>query len=95
MELLIYAGLILASVFLLYINWKILKISQDILKVSIELLKETVIIRNETVDIRKMTRTIKDETVLLREIMAGDLYDLQQVGKKRQKKTVAKKLSER
>jgi len=94
-EQLIYAGLILASLVLLYINWKILGVSQEILKVSVELLKETVIIRHETIDIRKMTRTIKDETVLLREIMAGDLYELQQVGKTRQKETVTKKLSER
>ena len=85
-EIGIYGLLFLASVFLIYINWKILRVSQTILNVSVELLKETVIIRKETINIRKMTRTIQKETILLREIMAGDLDELQQVGQKVQKK---------
>ena len=93
-EQLIYAGLILASISLLYINWKILRISQHILKVSVELLKETVVIRHETITIRKMTETITEETILLRKIMAGDLNDMQQqVGKTRQKTSIKEKLS--
>tara|TARA_Y100000593_G_C4288780_1_gene327105 strand:- start:661 stop:957 length:297 start_codon:yes stop_codon:yes gene_type:complete len=55
------------TLFLVYINWKILKISQSILQVSKELLHETVIIRIETVRLREISMNIYDESVRLRE----------------------------
>ena len=54
------------TLFLVWINWKILKISKDILHVSRELLHETVIIRIETVRIREISINIYDESVKLR-----------------------------
>ena len=54
------------TLFLVYINWKILKISQEILHVSRELLRETVVIRIETVRLREISMNIYDESVRLR-----------------------------
>ena len=64
--ILISVGLGSLTLFLVYINWKILKISQDILQVSKQLLKETIIIRVETVWIREISQSIHEESVRLR-----------------------------
>ena len=54
------------TLFLVWINWKILRISQGILQISKNLLDETIIIRIETVNIRKLTDKIYVESVRLR-----------------------------
>ena len=59
-------GLGSLTLFLVWINWKILRISKDILIVSRELLKETVVIRVETVRIREISINIYEESVKLR-----------------------------
>ena len=64
--ILISVGLGSLTLFLVYINWKILKISQDILQVSKQLLKETIIIRVKTVWIREISQSIHEESVRLR-----------------------------
>ena len=59
--------------FLVYINWKILKVSEKILDVSVEVLKETVIIRIETVKIRDISEDVLVETTRLRKVMGDPL----------------------
>jgi len=54
------------TLFLVWINWKILKISNAILEVSRDLLKETIIIRVETIKIRDISIDIYKESVKLR-----------------------------
>ena len=64
----VFGSLALGSLtlFLVWINWKILKISKDILYVSRELLHETVIIRIENVRIREISGNSHEERVRLR-----------------------------
>ena len=64
----ILVGMFLGSltIFLVYINWKILRVSRGILKVSIDLLKETVIIKKETVLIRELSEEILIESIKMR-----------------------------
>ena len=59
------------TLFLVYINWKILKVSQALLQISLELLAETIIIREETVLIRHISEDIYVESVRLRKAL-GD-----------------------
>ena len=54
------------TLFLVWINWKILRISKDILEVSRGLLEETIIIRVETIRIRDISLDIYYESVKLR-----------------------------
>ena len=64
----ILVGVFLGSltIFLVYINWKILKVSRDILKVSVDLLKETIVIRRETIVIRELSEEILIESIKMR-----------------------------
>ena len=59
------------TLFLVYINWKILRVSQALLKISLDLLEETVIVRKETVLIRHISEDIYVESVRLRKAL-GD-----------------------
>lgn len=59
-------GLVSLTIFLVYINWKILKVSREILNVSIDLLKETIVIRKETVLIRELSEEILIESIKMR-----------------------------
>ena len=59
------------TLFLVYINWKILRVSQALLKISLELLAETIIIREETVLVRHISENIYVESVRLRKAL-GD-----------------------
>ena len=59
-------GLGSLTTFLVYINWKILRVSRGILKVSIDLLKETIVIRKETVLIRELSEEILIESIKMR-----------------------------
>ena len=59
------------TLFLTFINWKILNISRGILNISIELLKETIIIREETVWIREISGDVLVESIRLRKAL-GD-----------------------
>jgi len=52
------------TLFLVWINWKILKISQ-------RLLEETIIIKVETINIRVVSSKVLDETMHMRETL-GD-----------------------
>jgi|6_EtaG_2_1085325.scaffolds.fasta_scaffold15506_3 hypothetical protein len=65
------AGVGSLTLFLVWINWQILKISQHILEVSIELLAETITIRVETIKIRKISYKVLDETIRMRKAL-GD-----------------------
>ena len=60
------------TLFLVWINWQILKISQHILEVSIELLAETITIRVETIKIREVSEQVHLETIRMREAL-GDV----------------------
>ena len=60
------------TLFLVWINWRILQISKHILEVSIELLAETVIIRVETIKIREVSESVLRETVRMRKAL-GDI----------------------
>ena len=60
------------TLFLIWINWKILKISQCILQISVELLAETVIIRVETIKIRDVSEKVLEETTRMRRAL-GDV----------------------
>tara|TARA_R110002020_G_scaffold13962_2_gene49778 strand:+ start:181 stop:444 length:264 start_codon:yes stop_codon:yes gene_type:complete len=61
--------------FLLWVNYRILKISGKILAVSEALLDETIIIRQETVTIREISVDILKETIVLRESIGGPLEE--------------------
>ena len=74
MEVLLVATLLVSvsiTLFLTFINWRILNISNGILNISIELLKETIIIREETILIRKISEEVLVESILLRKAL-GD-----------------------
>lgn len=77
MELLLVATLLVSislgsiTLFLTFINWRILNISKGILNISVELLKETIIIREETVWIRKISEDVLVESIRLRKAL-GD-----------------------
>ena len=77
MELLLVATLLVSislgsiTLFLTYINWRILNLSKGILNISVELLKETIIIREETVWIRKISEDVLVESIRLRKAL-GD-----------------------
>ena len=60
------------TLFLVWINWRILRISQRILEVSVELLAETVIIRVETIKIREVSENVLAETIRMRTAL-GDV----------------------
>ena len=55
------------TLFLVWINWKILRISQEFLNVSKDLLKETIILRVETIKIREISVDILKESIKLRQ----------------------------
>ena len=59
------------TVFLTWVNWRILKISENLLNVSINMLKETIIIRKETILIRKISEDVLVESIRLRKAL-GD-----------------------
>jgi hypothetical protein len=61
--------------FLLWVNYRILKISERILVVSEALLEETIIIRQETIAIREISVEILNETIILREAVGGPLEE--------------------
>ena len=59
------------TLFLVYINWKILKVSQALLKISLDLLEETIVVRKETIFVRQISEKIYIESVRLRKAL-GD-----------------------
>ena len=65
------AGIGSLTLFLAWINWKILRISQRILDVSVKLLNETIIIRVETIKIRVISYKVLEETIRMRKAV-GD-----------------------
>jgi len=80
------------TLFLVYINWKILQISKSILHVSKELLRETIVIRVETVLLREISMNIYNESVRLRKntempddisVPFPSIGDMEKVGTKR------------
>ena len=79
MELLLVAtGSI--TLFLTYINWRILNISKGILNISVELLKETIIIREETVLIRKISEDVLVESIRLRKALGDPVEEMSKDG---------------
>ena len=66
------AGIGSLTLFLVWINWRLLRISQSLLGINIKLLKETIIIRVETIKISEYSYKVLDETRLLRETL-GDV----------------------
>ena len=75
MELLLVATLLVSislgsiTLFLTFINWRILNLSKGILNISVELLKETSIIHEETVWIRKISEDGLVESIRLRKAL--------------------------
>mgnify|MGYP003143782517 CR=1 FL=1 len=65
-------GLGSLTLFLVWINWRILKISKHILEVSVELLAETITIRVETIKIREISEQVHLETIRMRKAL-GDV----------------------
>tara|TARA_B100000470_G_C19768746_1_gene381928 strand:- start:70 stop:420 length:351 start_codon:yes stop_codon:yes gene_type:complete len=63
------------SSFLLWVNYRILKISERILWVSEQLLEETIIIREETIKIRVISIDVLKETVKMREAIGEPLEE--------------------
>ena len=61
--------------FLLWVNYRILKISEKILVVSERLLEETIVIREETIKIRVISIDVLQETVKMREAIGEPLED--------------------
>ena len=57
--------------FLVWINWRILKLTEKLLEISVELLSETVIIRIETVRVREISESILMEATRTRKAL-GD-----------------------
>jgi hypothetical protein len=72
--------------FLLWVNYRILKISGKILAVSEALLDETIIIRQETITIREISVDILKETIILREAIGGPLEEDKPKSQKRRRK---------
>ena len=71
-------GTLLASIclgsftlFLTWINWRILKVSENILNISIKMLKETIIIKKETILIKEISEDVLVESIKLRKAL-GD-----------------------
>ena len=64
------------TIFLSYINWKILQISQDILEINIKIYDETVIIREETMFIRDLSQSLLSETKYMRQTLGEPLADI-------------------
>jgi len=71
-------GTLLASIglgsftlFLTYINWRILRVSESILSISIRMLKETIVIREETVLIREISENVLVESIRLRKAIGS------------------------
>ncbi len=71
-------GTLLASIglgsftlFLTWINWRIFKVSESILSVSIKMLKETITIKDETILIREISENVLTESIRLRKAI-GD-----------------------
>tara|TARA_R110002110_G_scaffold215899_4_gene429835 strand:+ start:64 stop:348 length:285 start_codon:yes stop_codon:yes gene_type:complete len=71
--------------FLLWVNYRILKISEKILVVSVALLEETIIIRQETITIREISVDILKETIVLREAIGGPLEEDEPKAQKRKR----------
>ena len=65
------AGIGCLTLFLVWINWQILRISCRLLDISINLLEETIIIRVETIRIRKVSYAVLEETIKMRKSL-GD-----------------------
>ena len=71
-------GTLLASIglggftlFLTYINWRILRVSESILAVSIKMLKETITIKDETILIREISENVLTESIRLRKAIGS------------------------
>jgi len=71
-------GTLLASIglggftlFLTYINWRILRVSESILAVSIKMLKETITIKDETILIREISEDVLTESIRLRKAIGS------------------------
>ena len=79
------------TLFLVWINWKILDISCRILEVSVELLAETVIIRVETIKIRDVSEKVLKETIRMRKALG----DVEPQEKKRIKRSFKKQSASR
>jgi len=82
-------GTLLASIclgsftlFLIWINWRILKISENILNISIKMLEETIIIRKETILIRKISEDVLIESIKLRKALGDPEEETAKTNKK-------------
>jgi len=70
---LISLGLGIASILLVYLNWRILRISETILQVNIDLLAESAIIRMETIEVKEISELVFRETALVRETLGAPI----------------------
>ena len=57
------------TVFLVYLNWKILKVSEAILQINVDLLKETIIIKQETRRVKEISVQVHIETRKVRKAL--------------------------
>ena len=69
LPILLSVGIGSLTLFLVYLNWKILKISESIFQVNVDLLKETVIIKQETKQVKEISVQVHKETVEVRKAL--------------------------
>jgi len=69
------------TLFLTWINWRILKISENILNISIKMLEETIIIRKETILIKEISEDVLVESIRLRKALGDPEEETAKMGK--------------
>ncbi len=75
MTLIIFSvAILLFSIILTIINWKILQVSKTLRDISMMLLSETVVIKQESVRVRIVSEEVLEETIKLRQSL-GDINE--------------------
>ena len=75
MTLIIFSvAILLFSIILAIINWKILQVSKTLRDISMMLLSETVVIKQESVRVRIVSEEVLEETIKLRQSL-GDINE--------------------